>query len=172
MGSGAIAGIAVAAIAVVLVVQGALFYFCCRRQFGALLSHRRQMKERVTAGEVDLADGDGATSLRNVDTSTLLQSDMDGGSVSPFYDHSPGTRGPFDTPPETEFAFPRQGHDRQDSLGTQHSKVQAEGLAGSSRPDVPGGIRLHEDAGRVDMEELPPVYRSEWETDSQQSGGR
>jgi len=41
----------------------------------------------------------------------------------------------------------------------------------------PGGFRLHEDAGRVDdeapeMEELPPMYRPEWEAESQRPGGR
>jgi hypothetical protein len=50
-----IAGIAVGAIVVVLILQGAVFYFCCRRQFAALLSHKRQMKERqVKPGNVDL----------------------------------------------------------------------------------------------------------------------
>jgi len=46
-------------------------------------------------------------------------------------------------------------------------------------PQAPaGGFRLHEDAGRVDhdtspdVEELPPMYRPEWETESQRGRGR
>jgi hypothetical protein len=46
---------------------------------------------------------------------------------------------------------------------------------GSRQPpmDAPsGGFRLHEDAGRVDdVEDLPPMYRPEWETRSERERG-
>lgn len=71
LSTGAIVGIAMSAVVVVLALQAALLWFCCRRQLMALISHRRQMKEerQVKPGSVDLlADpehegGDHPTSL-------------------------------------------------------------------------------------------------------------
>jgi hypothetical protein len=114
LSTGAIAGIAIAAVVVVLVVQGLLFYFCCRRQLAALLSHRRQMrnKEVKQTDVLDLVDdpegegGDRVASLHHVrtrDTSTQLNmtangartrssigDTFDGGSsISPYWDPAP-----------------------------------------------------------------------------------
>ncbi|ORY24772.1 hypothetical protein BCR39DRAFT_581463 [Naematelia encephala] len=57
LSTGAIAGIAIAAVVVVIVTQALIFWFCCRRQVKALLSHRREMREHgVKAGDVDLLE--------------------------------------------------------------------------------------------------------------------
>ena len=142
-------GIAVAAVFVVLILQGVLFYFCCRKQLAALISHRRQMKGReVKEGDVDLADdpesesGDRATSLHNVrtrDTTNLYNLSHSGArtrssigdtrdaesSVSPYFDPTSASRpmnhDPFDTPPEDDFAPPFPTHWRHDSLSSSHS---------------------------------------------------
>lgn len=135
------------------------------------------MRERALTGQVDLADPDAATSLRSValhDTSTLVRgSDHDASSVSPYWD-APGSTGPFDTPPEVD--SPRFRRDSYQSLPTLTKSQLAREMARPSQRNLgmpPGGVRLHEDAGRLDnMEELPPVYRPEWETESQHSFDR
>jgi len=266
---------------IVLVVQGLIFWFCCRRQLAALLSHRKQMRERtVKPGDVDLADdpegegADRATSLQNVRTrDTLNRLSMSGilsgprtrssvggetyeaeSSISPYYNtghaNSSGYlpvsphRGPFDSPPEDDFAPPQAGHLRNDSLSSTNStsrgltlnldtspsilslpqfsphggsatspypavppaaytrttgsqsqlqmghqqpaqtKAQIAAALSAQNPDTAtgglfggrqpsaqapaGGFMFHQDAGRAeDVEELPPMYRPEWETESQ-----
>lgn len=55
MSGGAIAGIVVAVVIAVLALQAALLWFCCRRQLLALVSHRKQLREReLKVGDVDL----------------------------------------------------------------------------------------------------------------------
>ncbi|WVR09085.1 hypothetical protein IAU60_006146 [Kwoniella sp. DSM 27419] len=56
LSTGAIVGIALSAVMVVLAIQVALFWFCCRRHLKALIYHRREMrgKEIKPGGEVDL----------------------------------------------------------------------------------------------------------------------
>lgn len=174
-------------------------------------------------------------------------------SVSPYWDLAPSAgplspaRGPFDTPPEEDFAPPQRVHLRNDSISSNNSgaallnlnldtspsmlslpmfspysphaqppsasasprhsynpspssaSASGQGSSGSSKaqmaaalsaqnpdnrvapdfegsqpqPEAPaGGFRFHEDAGRVDVEDLPPVYRPEWETESQRGSMR
>lgn len=56
LSGGAIAGIVLAVVLSLLVIQGLLFWFCCRRQIAALLSHKRQLKSRgdPSTGHLDL----------------------------------------------------------------------------------------------------------------------
>jgi hypothetical protein len=179
-------------------------------------------------------------------------------SISPYYNSGTANssgylpvsphRGPFDSPPEDEFAPPQAGHLRNDSLSSTNSRsltlnldtspsilslpqfsplnnnagspyaavppaayvqptgsqpqaqppsqpqppqtkaqmaaslsaqnrdTAAGGLFGEQQPpsQAPaGGFMFHEDAGRAeDMEELPPMYRPEWETESQRGSRR
>ena len=63
LSAGTIAGIAVAAVIAVLGLQAGIFWFCCRRQIRALLSHRKEMRGREVkpGGNVDLASASGAS---------------------------------------------------------------------------------------------------------------
>ncbi|WVQ81260.1 hypothetical protein IAT38_003383 [Cryptococcus sp. DSM 104549] len=56
LSTGAIVGIVVSAVLVVVALQAALLWFCCRRQIRSLIYHRREMRghEIKPGGEVDL----------------------------------------------------------------------------------------------------------------------
>ncbi|WRT69025.1 uncharacterized protein IL334_006007 [Kwoniella shivajii] len=56
LSTGALVGIVVSAVLVVIALQGALLWFCCRRQIRSLIYHRREMRgqEVKPGGEVDL----------------------------------------------------------------------------------------------------------------------
>lgn len=60
LSTGAIVGIVVCSILALLALQGAIFWFCCRRQVSALISHRKDMRTKgIKSGEVDLGAEDG-----------------------------------------------------------------------------------------------------------------
>ncbi|WWC73113.1 uncharacterized protein I206_107078 [Kwoniella pini CBS 10737] len=60
LSTGALVGIIVSAVLVVIALQAALLWFCCRRQIRSLIYHRREMKSQEVkpGGEVDLALAD------------------------------------------------------------------------------------------------------------------
>ncbi|WWC91242.1 uncharacterized protein L201_006184 [Kwoniella dendrophila CBS 6074] len=106
LSTGALVGIIVSAVLVVVALQGALLWFCCRRQIRSLIYHRREMRgqEVKPGGEVDLGlatqhsgnlyedeDHDpyaalGAPTTAGSRYSTARSRDDNASSVSPFLD--------------------------------------------------------------------------------------
>ncbi|OCF41917.1 hypothetical protein I317_04219 [Kwoniella heveanensis CBS 569] len=134
LSTGAIVGIVVSAVIVVLSLQFALFWFCCRRQVKALIYHRREMRgaEVKPGGEVDLGlatrhsgydeeddpYADLAPAARQHSRYSASRSGDDqldaASSVSPFFDNSAaamkatsGNRPPTLGTLDSEFDLPR-----------------------------------------------------------------
>lgn len=75
----------------------------------------------------------------------------------------------------------RNSHPRSDDFGARAGDRERERIPRQEAPS--GGFRRHEDAGRFDIplppgadsgevEDLPPLYQPEWESDSQRGSGR
>ncbi|OCF72666.1 hypothetical protein I204_07050 [Kwoniella mangroviensis CBS 8886] len=256
LSTGALVGIVVSAVLVVIALQGALLWFCCRRQIRSLIYHRREMKgsEVKPGGEVDLGlashhsnsyedyrddhgnDPCAALSAPTVNSRYSRSRDDDGYSNS-----VPTFMNDNITLPPLSSSSQGNGHGRHDSfalsigqsipeldltpspsLSTNNgfafgnspsfplinqypssssrpamSKAQMAASLSTSNPDTnesqfgigsrlppqeapSGGFVRHEDAGSIrappeaeqpEVEDLPPLYRPEWETESQRGRG-
>lgn len=162
LSTAAIVGIVVAAVVSVLALQIALMYFCFRRQLAALISHRRDLRERkIKSGDVDLIS---TTNGRSRSDTSLVGSGRPGDStarhstvrslvgtyeaeseVSPFWDDGPPATGSpsrphsgtFDTPPsETELEPPPRLHLRNQSISSTPSDSPSLSASGFS-PSAP-----------------------------------
>ncbi|WVQ93245.1 hypothetical protein IAU59_000310 [Kwoniella sp. CBS 9459] len=146
LSTGAIVGIVVSAVIVVLSLQFALFWFCCRRQVKALIYHRREMRgaEVKPGGAVDLGlatrhsgydeeedpYADLAPAARQRSRYSAGRSGDDqldaASSVSPFFDNSTAMKATSNARPPTlgtldsDLDLPRiagtSGHGRHDSF--------------------------------------------------------
>ncbi|WVW79312.1 hypothetical protein I302_101279 [Kwoniella bestiolae CBS 10118] len=134
LSTGALVGIVVSAVLVVIALQGALLWFCCRRQIRSLIYHRREMKgsEIKPGGEVDLGlathhsgspdeyeDHDpyaalGATTV-NSRYSRSRDEDTYSNSVSPFMGNNT-LPNDFNTYPSSSSNSNGNGHGRHDSF--------------------------------------------------------
>ncbi|WVF65573.1 hypothetical protein IAT40_000303 [Kwoniella sp. CBS 6097] len=141
LSTGAIVGIVVSAVIVVLSLQFALFWFCCRRQVKALIYHRREMRgaEVKPGGEVDLGL---ATRHSGFDE-----------EEDPYADLAPAARQQSQSQSRSRYSASRSGDDQLDAASSvspffDNSAVGMKATPGN-RPPTLGTLDTDFDLPRI-----------------------